>query len=730
MFDQILEERARLLEQGLTRDEVQAELLKRYPAELVQTCDLVEDLLIRPNPQPSQSMEADLEVPNYRILRRIEEGGMGVVYEAIRLNVGDRVAIKVINPEKSSLSRFEQERQTLARLNHANIVRILDEGSYEARIGPGQTQTRRFIAMEYCPNGTLKARIKDHPQDPRWAAELVLKLARGMAVCHALDPPVVHRDLKPSNILFDNQNEPKIADFGLARFLDGSPGLTEADQRVGTYDYMSPEQAMGRPEAVTTATDVYGLGAILYEMLTARPPFQGASPLDTLEEVKSERDPLPPRRLVPKIPRDLEMICLTCLRRFMNDRYSCAEELANDLQRFLSGDPVQARPLPLSVRAVRWCARRPAIVLAWILAMAIIGGIAWKLERGQALARTIREGLDQAKSLRSRTANSATGQLLVQEQALSQIKKVQSLLQVGWAGWRDRSLRDEQQILLKEIERTTTDTRDRVARQVRDQAVHDQLGAIQLERAVTTADAQLNYAKAAASYQRLFAEVFQIDLAVSRSEAELRGFADALRATSITDELTAGLWDFALSQTLANLLRGRFNQTLPQQARKLAALVDSPSPERTRVHQALTSPMAAFQIAGVAESLNVATEPTILLGLVGEIVGDFQPARAIAFLRRAQRVHPDDFWINHFLALELSEANPADWAEVLRYRSVTAALKPGSPLVHELLAQTLDKLKRPDEAELEREIARTLKLKLLARSSASGKVAASHSKAN
>jgi len=323
----------------------------------------------------------------YELLHEIGRGGIGVVYKAYHRSLNRIVALKVLlagrhaGPEDRS--RFQAEAQAAARLQHPAIVQI-----YEV----GEAQDRPFLALEFVAGPSLARQLQGQPQPPPVAAELVETLARAVAFAHAHG--VVHRDLKPSNVLLQpiaHQQSgpdrskprvdfrPKITDFGLAKLLD-QPDRTETGRILGTPGYMAPEQARGQSKSVGPAADTYALGAILYELLTGRPPFQGVTPVDTVIQVL-HHEPVPPRRLQPKLPRDLETICLKCLQKNPAARYPTATALAEDLRRFLDGRPVLARRVGPLGRLGRWCRRNPALAalaVGLLLAVATaFTGVTW-----------------------------------------------------------------------------------------------------------------------------------------------------------------------------------------------------------------------------------------------------------------------------------------------------------------------------------------------------------------
>jgi hypothetical protein len=273
---------------------------------------------------------------DYEILEMLGSGGMGKVFKARQKSLKRLVALKVIhsgsNASPQEAERFRIEAEAVAGLQHPNIVQIHEVGRQDGC---------PFLALEYVPGGSLEQRLRGGPLPPRQAAELVRTLA--LAMQHAHERGIVHRDLKPANILFDEAGAPRIADFGLARKLDEAGQMTRTGTVLGTPSYMAPEQAEGRPSRVGPATDVYALGAILYECLTGRPPFQGQTLLETLEMVRTEAPTLP-RRVHPQVPIDLETICLKCLEKEPAARYPGAHELADDLGRFLDDEPIRVRP--------------------------------------------------------------------------------------------------------------------------------------------------------------------------------------------------------------------------------------------------------------------------------------------------------------------------------------------------------------------------------------------------
>ncbi|HVS35448.1 MAG TPA: protein kinase [Gemmataceae bacterium] len=321
-------------------------------------------------------------IAGYEVLGEIGQGAMGVVYKARRLGLNRLTALKMLRPsavDPREAARFRAEAEALARLEHPNIVRIYEVGEHEGR---------PFFALEFLPGGSLEAKLGGAPQPPRLAAELTETLARAVHEAHRCS--VIHRDLKPANVLLTASGTPKITDFGLAKRLGGDAAQTQTGEILGTPSYMAPEQARGDNDAVGPRTDVYALGAILYEVLSGRPPFRGETVWDTLEQVV-HREPTPPRLLAPRAPRDLETICLKCLRKEPGRRYGSAAELADDLRRLQNGEPIRARPASALERVRKWVRRRPAaagavvgaVVLTVALAAAHYADLRAKLAEGE-----------------------------------------------------------------------------------------------------------------------------------------------------------------------------------------------------------------------------------------------------------------------------------------------------------------------------------------------------------
>src|SRR5262249_46481783 len=303
---------------------------------------------VAPGPEQRRETLAGPRFGDYELLAELGRGGMGIVFKAHQVPLRRTVALKMIRAGEmaspSDLQRFKTEAEATAALRHPHIVCVHEVGEIEGR---------PYFSMDLIEGVSLAQRLADGPVSGKVAAGYLVKIAR--AVQHAHDRSILHRDLKPSNILLDAQDQPHVTDFGLAKRLDHNTLNTQTGAVLGTPSYMAPEQAAAAKE-LTPAVDIYGLGALLYELLTGRPPFRAETPMDTLLQVL-ENQPAPPRLLNPKVDRDLETICLKCLEKDPGHRYASAEVLAADLERYLANEPITARSLRWFDRLVRTMGR-------------------------------------------------------------------------------------------------------------------------------------------------------------------------------------------------------------------------------------------------------------------------------------------------------------------------------------------------------------------------------------
>jgi WD40 repeat protein/thiol-disulfide isomerase/thioredoxin/tRNA A-37 threonylcarbamoyl transferase component Bud32 len=334
-------------------------------------------------------------VPGHEVLGELGRGGMGVVYKARHLALNRPVALKMLRAGalagEQEVSRFRREAEAVARLQHPNIVQV-----YEV----GETGGLPYIALEYVEGNSLAEQLDGTPWPARRAAALLEVLARALDVAHRRG--IVHRDATPANVLLAADGTPKWTDFGLAKRLDADVTQTQTGAILGTPPYMAPEAAAGRNKEVGPPADIYGAGALLYELLTGRPPFRAETLFDTLQQVLAQ-EPVPPGRLNPKVPRDLETICLKCLRKEPHQRYASAEALADDLRAFLDGRPIQARRTPWYARTGRWCRRNPAVAALLLAVVGLLAAVAFgsagaAIRLDRAYREVMKSGQEEAKA--------------------------------------------------------------------------------------------------------------------------------------------------------------------------------------------------------------------------------------------------------------------------------------------------------------------------------------------
>ena len=355
---------------------------------------------------------------DYELLEEIARGGMGVVFRARQVKLDRQVALKMILTGKlagdSDVQRFYSEASSAAALEHPGVVPV-----YEV----GEQNGQHFFSMGFIEGESLAAMIARNPLSPTRSANMLKKITEAIVYAHA--EGVIHRDLKPANVLLDKRRNPHISDFGLAKKTTSGSQLTVTGQIIGTPSYMPPEQASGETNLIGPAADIYSLGAILYCCLTGRPPFQAANPMETLRQVV-ERDPVSPRQLNSQIDQDLDTICLKCLEKDPQRRYATAQDLVDELERFLNGEPIKARPISALDRSLRWCRRNPvvttlvaALTLTFIIGMA---GISWKWREANFQQQ-------QAEESQESEMNMATDEA----EGISEIEEEQDMIEVQLA---------------------------------------------------------------------------------------------------------------------------------------------------------------------------------------------------------------------------------------------------------------------------------------------------------
>jgi serine/threonine-protein kinase len=391
-----------MLELGSTPEEACAdcpELLPLVRERLTRLHEVKSSLnfIFPDNPPPGETEDiwsqrpwrGPPQIPGYEVREVLGRGATGIVYKATHLKLHRPVALKMLlsgaYASESERKRLLREAESIASLRHPNLVQIYDVGDFEGC---------PYFTMEFIEAGTLAQQLAGVPLAPARAAALLKVVADGVQTAHS--GGIIHRDLKPSNILLTDDGTPKISDFGLARRSDSGEDLTRSGERVGTPCYMSPEQATNRTGEVGLTTDIYSLGAILYEMLTGRPPFLADTTVDTERQLIAD-EPVRPSRLNSKVPRDLETICLKCLQKDSNRRYATAGMLSADLQRFLKGEPIAARPVGTIGRTLKWAHRRPAVAglssATILLALGFAGGSIWIFSQQRARTHAVEKEL-------------------------------------------------------------------------------------------------------------------------------------------------------------------------------------------------------------------------------------------------------------------------------------------------------------------------------------------------
>jgi tetratricopeptide (TPR) repeat protein len=612
------------------------------------------------SPDPGAALPARWPVVRgYDILEWLGEGGMGVVYKARHLGLNRLVALKMIRggsqARSDSFVRFRAEAEAVGRLRHPNIIQIYDIGEADGL---------PFVALELLDAGSLADRLACNPQTGRQAAELMVTLAGAVRVAH--EAGIIHRDLKPANVLYTSDGVPRITDFGLAKRADSDDGQTQSGQIMGSPAYMAPEQARGHSRDVGPAADVYALGAILYEMLTGRPPFKGATPLETVRQVIDD-EPVTPSRLVPRVSRDLETICLKCLHKEPERRYASAAALVDDLNRFCEGRPIRARPPSPAGRLWRWARRKPttAGLLAALLALFIltVGGGLWlgrqQAERQGRATEAVEAALAQLPGLRRE----------------GRWREAEAVLAQG------RSRLDEA---------GSDDLRRRLAWADEDLKLAAALERIRVTPAIEAG--RFDYRGMAEAYTRAF----------ERAGLDVRGDEEAVAgrmgASDLRPQLVMALDHWAY---VADALGDR------QLMARLLGLAQRTDPDprwgdRFRAPALWGDEEALRRLAADAQERLVreapeSAPPTSLVTLLAKKLGQ-QDGRAEPLLRAAQGRHPEDFWLNCALGDALRERKPAE--SVGFYRAALAT-RPTVGVVHFEVGTALRRQGQVDEAMAE-----------------------------
>jgi serine/threonine-protein kinase len=617
-------------------------------------------------PPPSES--ALPQIPGYETEAVLGRGGMGIVFRARHLRLNRVVAVKMMlagayaGPREKD--RFQREALAVAGLRHPNVVQIHDVGDVD-----GCT----YFTMELVEGGSLARKLAGTPQPARAAAQLAATLAAAVQAAHA--GGIVHRDLKPANVLLTADGTPKITDFGLARRLDDGAGLTQTGVAVGTPSYMAPEQARGQPDAIGTAVDVYALGAILYELVTGRPPFRGESAAETVHQVIFQ-DPVPPSRLNHKVPRDLETICLKCLHKPATRRYASARELAEDLQRFLEGKPIRARRVGAVERGVKWTRRRPAaaLLLTTLLVVSVVaaGTVVWLRE--QAADRRV------AKSQREEQARAAI------ETALGRANELRRE-----ARWK------EALVVLADAapnlpEANAPELEQRLRQAQSDFRIADELESVR-ESYPLLPTGEVDYQRRAQEYVTAFEHVGL------RIDGDAEPVAASIRASAIREQLVAALEDRAFVSFVLN------DHPLVERLLRIASSADPGAPWRDRFRDPVVWGKLT-QLQDLAAGAFTSSPPPLehQLAILGLLLAqpDARPGfraslgHSTQLLGEVCRRQPRNFWVQREMGFVLFKQ--ARYLESGGYYRVALTLRPDNTGALEGLGLVLYQAGQRDEA--------------------------------
>ncbi len=679
-----------LLDELLDSDASPEEVCGAYPELLSQVRDRWRqmcharaelDALFPPLHEPGRNPPAvPLEVttlpviPGYEVEAVLGLGGMGVVFRARHLRLKRLVALKMAlagayaGPHERE--RFQREAEAVAALRHPNVVQIHDVGDSDGR---------PYFTMEYVEGGSLAQKLAGIPQPSRQAAALQATLARAVHAAH--ESGIVHRDLKPANVLLTADGTPKVSDFGLARRLGGEAGLTRTGMAVGTPSYMAPEQAQGKTDAAGPAADIYALGAILYEMLTGRPPFRAETAAETVHQLLSQ-DPVPPSRLNGKVPRDLEIICLTCLRKEPRLRYTTAAALADDLDRFLRGEPIAARPEGRLRRFARRIRRRPtlsvAVAVSTLFALALIGGGLWSLSDREATARASNAG---RKADLTATERAAEQDLTEMEEFLRKSKWDEAKAALARANGR-----------LEGRGSTNLRIRERMDQGTRDLKLVHQLASTSLN-ATDTIAGQVDFARTVKEYEAaLRAGGF-----VGSLLDDPKMVGKRIAASNICNALVAALDDWAAYMVddpkREKWLLSAAREAVRQRAEDNPAERDPTGWSDRARDPEIWSNEAEF--IRLVETAPVADQPVPLLLKLAQHL-HIMKKTPVPFLLRIQQAHPEDFNVNSYLGRMMMWMN--NYSESLRYYQAALAIRPSTSLAHDNLGGALILNKQPEKA--------------------------------
>lgn len=619
--------------------------VRRRWSDLLATRASMEAMFPHGGPRSADSLpDTPPALPGYGPLELIGHGGMGIVFKARHLALDRIVAIKMLLPGTFALpseaDSILREASAVASLRHPNIVQVHDVGVFEHR---------PYFTMEHLEGGSLASRTAGTPQPAREAASLTELLARAMHEAHRAG--VVHRDLKPGNILFTGAGSPKIVDFGLARRIDIDPAVSFIDRLAGTPSYMAPEQAQGKASRCAPPVDIYALGAILYELLSGRPPFRASTAIETHRQVL-ETEPAPPSSLNVDVPRELETICLKCLRKQPEHRYESALALAEDLHRYLEGRPILARRTGPIERTVKLIVRKPAhaaLVALVSLAIGVVAvGATWVGARRAGVRAAVEADITQAMNS-------------LEAGRLGESRHFIALASSKIAN--DAPAGAEQKINDASAWLTLAETLDKV----------------RMDRA---ASPQVHFDRAA--FGRKYEDLLRNAGMIASFEEPLEVIAARIRACPIRTTIVEALNDWAYCSTDKGDLQRRLT---------LARLVD-PDPiwrDKVRnVHLWKDKNTLVALVASVPDDPQVVSLSPILAGVLRDNALD-----ALEFLREVQASHPSDFWANFQLAEHLDAEEDSD---AIGFYRAAHALRPDSAAALVNLGRALYREGADDEA--------------------------------
>jgi len=555
------------------------------------------------------------QIVGYKLQQFLGRGGTGIVYKAVHLRLNRTVALKMLSSGKYAhpfeLERFHREAEAVAALQHPNIVQIFDVGDHDGT---------PYFTMEFLEGGTLAQKLAGTPQEGHRSAAMMVSIAEAIHAAH--ENGILHRDLKPSNILLAGDGAPKITDFGISRQLTDDAALTQGGVPLGTPSYMSPEQAQALP--TDRAADVYSLGAILYEMLTGRPPFRAETATKTLIQVIAE-DPVPPARLNPSVPRDLGTICLKCLKKEPDQRYRNAADLVADLKLFLENRPIRARPTNSLERVVRWAMRQPAraslIIGSTILVMLLAGVV-----------------------VRSTIERAANNRLI--EDALGQVERFER------AGQWPMARISLEQASARAGSSTPSFMENRIQRAQNELSLASRLEAIRLNRS-TLVHGHYDNAGADRDYQSAFKGA-GFDLFGDRPESVI----EQIKGSPIHDAFILAMDDWS-----ARIIE-------PVRLSKLLRILRTSDPDPWR--DQARNPATWGDKAVMAKLADSAPEnaPVQLLIIVGQRL-EQAGGDGVRLLKKVQHQHPADFWANLAVAQVVLDRSPGEAGGY--YRAAIAA---------------------------------------------------------